>query len=100
MGNAENFEREVLKLNGTVLVDFWANWCGPCRMQGEIIEEMVKSHEELTVVKVNVDENPDLAYKYKVNLLPTLVVFDRGVEKTRGIGLHDAVELSELLEIK
>ena len=70
-----NFVNEVLEAKGTVLIDFWATWCGPCRMQAPILEAFAGEHPEIKVGKVNVDENPELAEKFGIMSIPTLLVF-------------------------
>jgi thioredoxin 1 len=83
----QDWEAEVLGADTPVLVDFWAEWCGPCRMVGPIVEEI--AHEKagaLKVVKLNVDENPDVARKYAVMSIPTLMVFHKGEEQRRIVG--------------
>jgi thioredoxin 1 len=83
----ENFESEVLQSNILVLVDFWAPWCGPCRIVSPIIEEIGTEHaEKLKVVKINVDENQELAEKYNVMSIPTLLVFKGGKKAAELIG--------------
>lgn len=72
--NKENFETEVLNAEGTVLVDFFADWCGPCKMLSPVIDEIAEEHTELKVCKVNVDDEPELASRYGVMSIPTLVV--------------------------
>ena len=76
--NVENFENEVLKSDKTVLVDFWASWCGPCRMLTPVIHEIAEEHPELKVCKVNVDEREELAMRYGIMSIPTLIVFRGG----------------------
>jgi thioredoxin 1 len=79
MVNAGNFEAEVLKFPGAVLVDFWAEWCGPCRMVLPIVEEIaVELQGKAKVCKVNVDEAQDLAARYNVMSIPTLIIFKNG----------------------
>ncbi len=74
-----NFEEAVLKANAPVLVDFWAEWCGPCRMIGPVVEEISREYNGKAVVgKVNVDENPNIAMKYGIRSIPTLLVFKGG----------------------
>ena len=68
--NESEFDREVLQDSGTVLVDFWATWCGPCRMLAPILEELSGQHPELKIVKVDVDENRDLALQYGIESIP------------------------------
>ena len=74
----ENFESEVLKSEKPVLLDFFASWCGPCRMVGPIIDEIAAEHPEYKVVKINVDEEPELAGEFQVVSIPTLVVMKKG----------------------
>lgn len=90
----ENFETEVLKSDLPVLVDFWATWCGPCRMIAPVIEEIAKDYQgKMKVGKVNVDEEGDLAVKYGISSIPTLLLFKGGevVKKTLGYMPKDAV---------
>ena len=76
--NKNNFQEEVLNSDKPVLVDFWAPWCGPCRMVLPIIEEIAEENEDIKVVKVNVDEDPELANQFGVMTIPTLYVFKNG----------------------
>ena len=76
--NNHNFHEEVIKSDKPVLLDFWASWCGPCRMVGPIIDEIAAEHPEYKVVKINVDEEPELASKFQVVSIPTLVVMKSG----------------------
>ena len=76
--NKNNFQEEVLNSDKPVLVDFWAPWCGPCRMVLPIIEEIAEENEEIKVVKINVDEDPELANQFGVMTIPTLYVFKNG----------------------
>lgn len=82
--SSENYEKEVLESDKPVLIDFYADWCGPCRMMGPIIDEIAEEKaEEIKVGKVNVDENQDLAMEYGVMSIPTIVLIKNGeVEKT------------------
>ena len=92
---SENYEEEVLKSEKTVLVDFYADWCGPCRIMGPIIDEIAEEKADIVKVgKVNVDENQDLAIEYGVMSIPTLVLFENGNEQKRNTGFipREAVE--------
>ena len=82
--NQNNFHNTIA--NGTVLVDFYADWCGPCRMVSPIVDEIAKERSDITVGKVNVDDENALAMKYGVMSIPTLIVFKDGEEKTRIVG--------------
>ena len=76
--NKHNFQEEVMSSEKPVLLDFWASWCGPCRMVGPIIDEIAAEHPEYKVVKINVDEEPELASEFQVVSIPTLVVMKNG----------------------
>ena len=83
----QDWDAEVLKSDTPVLVDFWAEWCGPCRMVGPVVEEIAQEKSgALKVLKLNVDENPETARKYKVMSIPTIMVFAGGDEKKRLVG--------------
>lgn len=85
----QNFEAEVLKSDKPVLVDFWAVWCGPCQMQGPIVEDVAKTMVGKAVVgKLNVDENPQIAQKYMVMSIPTLMIFKNGSVVKQFIGVQ------------
>lgn len=84
----ENFEEEVLKSELPVLVDFWAPWCGPCRMMGPIVDEISEEILELKVCKVNVDDASELARKYDIESIPTLMYFKNGEVRATMIGLR------------
>ena len=90
----ENFENEVLNSDKPVLVDFWAQWCGPCRMLGPIIEEIANDYEgKVKVGKVNVDEQPNLASKYGIASIPTVIVFKNGKPEKTLVGLRSKMKL-------
>ena len=94
----ENFEEEVLKNQSVVLVDFWATWCGPCKMIAPVLEEIAKEFEgKVKVGKVNVDEEGELAVKYRVSSIPTLVLFKNGNIVNTTIGFHSKAEIENML---
>ena len=96
--NESEFDREVLRDSGTVLVDFWATWCGPCRMLAPILEELSGQHPELKIVKVDVDENRNLALQYGIESIPTLLVFRNGQLVNRSVGLVSQPEILRLMQ--
>jgi len=96
--SSSDFESEVLKSNKTVLVDFYADWCGPCRMIAPIVEAIAKENEDIKVVKINVDNAQDLAMQYNVMSIPTLVVIKNGQEINRNIGLADKSEILNMIK--
>lgn len=87
----ENFEEAVLKSEKPVLVDFWATWCGPCRRQAPVVEEL--SEAGYYVGKVDVDKNPELAQQFRIMSIPTLLVFKDGQETARFVGLTSKADL-------
>ena len=94
----ENFAQEVLQSDRPVLVDFWATWCMPCRMQGEVLHEILPDIAgKAKVVKVNVDECEKTAIKYGISSIPTLMVFVGGEIKEKSVGLSSSAEISEML---
>lgn len=94
---AENFE-SLLSGDKTLLLDFWATWCGPCRMLSPIVDEVAGEKSEITVGKVNVDEQMQLAGRFGVESIPTLVVLKNGEEKNRSVGLVSKSEILELIK--
>lgn len=93
----ENFQAEVEQTQGTVLVDFWAQWCGPCRMQAPILEAFAGEHSDIKVAKCDVDENPELAEKFSIMSIPSLLVFKGGKLVKSAVGLHDKEALAALV---
>ena len=95
--NNENFESVILNCSGAALVDFYADWCGPCKMVSPIVDEIADECTDITVGKVNVDESNTLAVQYNVASIPTLIVFKDGKEHTRMVGYRSKEDiLSEL----
>lgn len=92
-----NFEEEVLKSEKTVLLDFWASWCGPCRMVGPIIEEIAEERTDIKVGKVNVDEEQELAAQFQVMSIPTLVVIKDGKVVNQSAGARPKPQILEML---
>lgn len=94
----ENFEEEVLKSETTVLIDFYAEWCAPCKMLSPIIEQIAEENNHIKVVKINVDELQELAAKYEVMSIPTLVVIKNGQEVNRSVGFISKSQILELVK--
>lgn len=92
------FESEVLKCEKPVIVDFWASWCGPCRMLSPIVDEVAEETEAIKFCKINVDEEPDLATQFKVMTIPTLIVFKNGQEVKRNVGVISKEEILKLAD--
>lgn len=95
---SENFKSEVLDSSQKVLIDFYADWCGPCKMMGPVVEEIAEEHSDVKVVKINVDNAEDIAIKYQIMSIPTLVVVKGGQEVNRSIGLISKEKIEELIE--
>ena len=95
--NNHNFHEEVVKSEKPVLVDFWASWCGPCRMVGPIIDELAAEHPEYKIVKVNVDEEAELASRFGVVSIPTLIVMKNGMEVERSVGARPKAQILDIL---
>ena len=93
----ESFESEVLASDKPVLLDFWASWCGPCRMIAPVLDEIAAERSDIKVCKVNVDEEPDLAVQYGIMSIPTLMVFKNGLLVERVVGARPKDSILELL---
>ena len=95
----ENFDQEVLQSEQTVLVDFWASWCGPCRMVSPLIDELANDFQgKAKVGKVNVDEQQELAKKYRVMTIPTVAVFKDGEVVEKKVGAYPKEEFAQMLQ--
>ena len=95
--NQENFEQEILQSEKPVLVDFWAPWCGPCRMIAPFLEEIAAEDESVTIGKINVDDEPELANAFGVMSIPTLVVIKEGKATAMAVGVQTAQQLDKLM---
>ena len=93
----DNFDEEVLQSDKTVLVDFWASWCGPCRMLSPVIDEIAGERSDIKVGKVNVDEEPELAQKFDVMSIPMLAVFKGGKLVNSSVGVQPKEQLLGML---
>ena len=93
----ENFENEVLKSEKPVLIDFYADWCGPCQMVGPIVHEIAEERADIKVGKINVDEQPELAAAFRVQSIPMLVVVKEGKITNQSVGAMPKAQILELL---
>lgn len=89
----DSFEKEVLQAEQTVLVDFWAKWCGPCQMLGPIVGQIAEEHPEIKVCKVDIDREPGLAMDYQVMSIPTLMVFKKGQIVNQSVGVRSKTDI-------
>lgn len=96
--NKNNFEKEVMNSDKTVLVDFYATWCGPCKMVAPVLEEIANEHPEYKICKVDVDEDTELALTFGVSSIPTLVVIENGKVKNKAVGLRPKDAILEMLK--
>ena len=94
----DNFKNEVLESKGTVVVDFWAPWCGPCRSLGPIIENFDQENPEVKVGKVNIDDEQEIAGEYRVMSIPTVLIFKDGKVVNKSVGLVPKEELENLIK--
>lgn len=93
-----NFESEVLKSNHIVILDFWATWCGPCRALGPILESFTNKNSNVKIGKINVDEEAELARKFEIMSIPTLIIFKNGELINKSIGLVSESKIAELIK--
>ena len=96
--NQENFESEVLKSKTPILVDFFATWCGPCRMLGPVLDKISNSRAEFDIAKVDIDGARDLALKYGIEVVPTMIIFKDGKESEKLIGLRQKGQILDALK--
>lgn len=95
---AENFEKQVLQAENKVLLDFWATWCGPCRMIAPILEEIAAEDASITIGKIDVDQEMALASKFGIVSIPTLVVMDKGEAVATAVGYRPKADILKLLK--
>ena len=92
-----NYEEEVLRSDKPVLLDFWAAWCGPCRMVSPVVDEIANEHPEIKVGKINVDEQPELASAFQVMSIPTVIVMKNGSVTGKSVGLRPRKSIEAML---
>jgi len=96
--NGENFNEEVINSEGTVIVDFYADWCGPCKMMSPIIDKISEEMQEIKVGKINVDNSQDLAMQYNVMSIPTIMIFKNGKVTQTFVGVTDKEQIIEAVK--
>ena len=95
--NKNNFQAEVIESDKPVLVDFWATWCGPCRMVGPVIDEIAQEHPEIKVCKIDVDEEPELAAQFNVASIPSLFVLENGKVVNQAVGARPKQQILAMI---
>ncbi len=94
----ENFEEKVLRAENRVLLDFWATWCGPCQMIAPVVEEIAQENAHITVGKIDVDQERELAIQFGITSIPTLVVMENGEKKAQMLGFRPKADILKLLD--
>ena len=94
----EEFEKEVLKNSKTVVVDFFATWCGPCQMLMPVLKEIAEERQDIDIIEIDVDESRNLAYQYEIEAVPTMIIFRNGTAIDRIGGFYPKAELEEVLK--
>lgn len=94
-----NFEQEVLNSEMPVLIDFWASWCGPCRMLSPVVDEIAEETNSAKICKVNVDEEPDLAAQFNVMSIPTLLLFKNGKVVNTSVGVKSKADIERMIDL-
>lgn len=96
--NKNNFQEEVLNSEKPVLIDFWASWCGPCRMVSPVVEQIAEEYPQYKIGKVNIDEEPELASQYGIMSIPTLLVVKNGEITNKSIGARNKKQILEMFQ--
>ena len=96
--NSINFQKEVLNSDKKVLIDFYATWCVPCQMLSPVLEEVATENSDIKLVKIDVDQNEELAYKYGISAMPTVIVMEKGEEINRSVGVISKEEILKLIK--